>query len=370
MEENNKFQFHMFNMADTSSLPIYVERKTRQGWITYGENNLYPDLMITLMNRSGKHNAILKRKSSMIAGNGWNMEKLDGKAVNFLANVYNEDNMNDIAYKAAFDLEIFGAFALQIIYSKDKSKIAEINFLPVNKIRLSECNEYVYYCEDWSNIRKNIPTKYPIFDPKNPQGSQVLYYKEYRPGNEYYGIPNYISAVNWIQLEYEVSQFHLSQVKNGFSPGMIINFTSGIPSDEEMRDVIKNLKMDFQGARNAGEVMFLFSEGLDQSAQITPVQLNNSDERFIQLNKEITQGILVAHEVTNPGLFGISQEGELGQKNIILESLEIFQSVYVSPKQKQIEKVFNRLLRFNGSQSVLELNEYQIDIEKIEGEDE
>ena len=368
MTEKNYFKFYSLQDYDYNAdkAPQYTERISRGGWVNYGENNLYPDFLISLMNRSAKHNSILKRKANMIAGNGFDTEGLSGEAVRFLSNIYNELNLNEIVYRSAYDLEIFGGFSLQIIYSKDKTKIAEINYLPHNKIRLSECRKYAYYCDDWANTKKYTPVKYPIYDPKNPVSTQILYYKEYRPGVEYYSQPGYISSVNWITLEYEISSFHLNQVNNGFAPGMIINFTNGIPTDDEMDSVTRQLQSDFESARNAGKTMFLFSDGQEQAAQITPVQLNDSDTRFIQLNKEITQGILIGHEITNPQIMGVSVEGELGNKSIFLESLEVFQATYVEPKQMQIEKVYNRLLRFNGSSEQLILNKYELDIEKIE----
>lgn len=362
---NMKLYVHNF-YDNTSMAPQYQEHFTRAGYVSYGEDNLYPDYLISLMNRSAKHNAIVKRKASMIGGNGWNLNGLDGIATQFLYNPYNEENLNEIVYKSAYDLEIFGAFALEVIYSKDRTKIAEVNYLPCNKIRLGEKRDYVYYSDDWSNIKKFAPIKKQAYDPKNPVASQILYFKEYRPGVEYYGQPSYLSAVNWISLEYEISLWHLNQVKNGFAPGMIINFTTGVPSEDEMSDIIRQLQADFESAKNAGKTMFLFSDGADRAAQITPVQLNNSDERFIQLNKEITEGILTGHGITNPALFGISTSGELGQKNVILESLEIFQSMYIESKMLLIEKVYNRLLKVNGSSTPIKLNEYKLNIEKIE----
>ena len=364
MEKKN-FQFYVQNVGP-STAPQYIERVSRGGWVTYGEDNLYPDYLVSLMNRSAKHNAILKRKNDMISGNGWIMEGLDATAINFIYNPYNELNMDEIVSRTSYDLEIFGAFCLEIIYSKDKTKIAEVNYLPVNKIRLSECGKYIYYCNDWSNIRKFAPIKYPVYNPKNPTTNQLLYFKEYRPGVEFYGQPDYISSVNWIELEYEISLYHLGQVKNGFSPGMIINFTNGIPSDEEMSDIIRQLRFDFEGAKNSGKTMFLFSDGQDKAAQITPVALNNSDERFIELNKEITQGILTGHQITNPIIMGVAVPGELGAKNEIIEAVEVFQSMYIGPKQKLVEGVYNKLLKFNGSTSILELKKYEIDIQKIE----
>ena len=61
--ENKQFQFYISN--NTSTAPQYVERVSRSGWVTYGEDNLYPDYLVSLMNRSAKHNAILKRKNDI-----------------------------------------------------------------------------------------------------------------------------------------------------------------------------------------------------------------------------------------------------------------------------------------------------------------
>jgi hypothetical protein len=363
-EDKKKLQFVIQNF-NTSNAPQYIEKASRAGYIFYGEDNLYPDYLISLMNRSAKHNAILKRKAMMIGGNGWNTEGIDGIAAQFIANPYNELNLNDIAFRTAYDLEIFGAFALEIIYSKDKTKIAEINYLPANKVRVSDCKKYIYYSDDWSNTRKYTPVKKPIYNPKNSVASQILYVKEYRPGSEIYGQPEYLPCVNWINLEYSISLFHNNQVDNGFAPSMVITFKNGIPSDDEMRSVIRQLQTDYEGATKAGKVMFLFADGDDTAPTITPVELNDSDERFIELNKEITQGILTGHSITNPIIMGIAIPGALGAKNEIIEGVEMLQAMYVNPKQDILQGVFNRLLKFNGSQTPITLNKYKLDIQKI-----
>lgn len=365
MEQQKKsIEFVTMSGLSTSSTPQYNEIIGRDGIVKWGDDNLYPDYYLSLMNRSAKHNAILRRKASMIGGNGFLIGGLDAIAINFLHNPYSQDTLNDILYKISYDLITFGGYALQIIWSKDKSKIAQVEFIPMNKIRVSECRTKVFYSDDWGNTRKYKPAEYPAFKERIKETS-ILIVGEYRPGNNFYPIPDYISSVNWIELEYEISLFHLSQVKNGFSPGMIINFTS-VPSEDEMDDVIRQLKADFEGAHNAGKVMFLFSDGADRAAQVTPMTLNDSDTRFIELNKEITQGILTGHGVTNPNLFSVSTPNEMGAKSIIIESLEIFQSTYIMEKQTLIENTFNRLLRINGSNSKLEIKEYQLNIEKIE----
>lgn len=366
MEDNNdkdkKAYIKMYvQEPGTSKAPQYEEKYTRGGWISYGADNLYPDYLISLMNRSGQHNAILERKSMMIAGNGWNKDGLDGQAAQFIANPYNEFNLDEIAYRCAYDLELFGAFSLEVLYSKDRSKIAEIKYLPNNKIRLSDDGSHMFYSNDWSNLRKFAPIKQPIFNTtKNLSSGQILYTKSYRPGVEFYGQPGYLPCVNWIELEYEVSCFHLNQVRKGFSPQLVINFAE-VPTQEEIDDTIKRLKNDYKGAQ--GEVI-MFTFGTNTT--ITPIDLNDSDERFIELNKEMKEGMFIGHNITNPELFAKSVAGELGNKSTILESLEIFQSSYITPRQIIIENTFNKLLKVNGSSSKLKLNKYQLDLTKIE----
>ena len=48
--------------------------------------------------------------------------------------------------------------AIQVIYSKDRTKIAQIEHMPVETLRAEKCNEKgdieaYYYWKDWSKIR-------------------------------------------------------------------------------------------------------------------------------------------------------------------------------------------------------------------------
>jgi hypothetical protein len=115
----------------------------------------------------------------------------------------------------------------------------------------------------------------------------------------------------------------------------------------------------------AGNVMVTFSDSKDTAATFEPINLNASDERFIMLNEQVIEGILKAHRVTNPGLFGIETPGKLGSRNELLESLEIFTQQYVIPKQRIIEKTFNWLRKINGIDDELKLNVYKPQFSKI-----
>ena len=368
MEKNDKIKIKVMNMSSEYYTPFFEERKIKDSWITWGVDNLFPDRLLQLMNKSSKHNAILKTKAAMIGGNGFKKDGLSLTTLQFLKNVYNKYDLDEILARVSYDLEIYGSFCLNIVWSKDRKSIAQINYMDPRKVRIATYREefqvdHYWVSDDWSSIRKNTPVLYPGFSIKDrSKASQILYVKEYRPGCEWYGIPEYISAANWIELEWEIAMFHLSSIRQGFHPSMVINFANAVPSEEEMDSVIRRLRDEYEGASRGGKVIFTFSDSKDTAPVITPIDLNNSDERFIELNKNVTEGIFVGHRATNPNLFGVRVSGELGNKNDLIESLQVFQAQYVDSKQQLLEQTFNRLSKINGITEKLEINKFKLEM--------
>ena len=356
-------------------IPLPTERVSRtKNWVEWGQDNLYPNYLISLSNKSSMHSSILKQKAMLIGGGGWAKTNLSPEAQLFLKNVYNDDDLDELLFKISMDIELYGGFFLNLIWSKDREKIAEINYIDPSKVRIQTPDpsdkyphqENYWISDGWENVQKYPPVLYPGFSTVNKKKrSQILYVKEYRPGTEWYARPEYESGIRWIELEWEIGNFHLNNVKNGFHPSMHINFPIGQPSNEEAVEIIRRLKNQYQGSDMAGNVLVTFSDTKDTAATFDPIQLNASDERFIMLNEQVESGILKAHRVTNPSLFGIETPGALGSRNEMLESLEIFLTQYVEPKQRLIEKIFNWLRRINGIKDGLYINNYEPQFSKI-----
>ena len=370
--QDEKKIIESFNF-NSVTIPSPIERITRtKNWVEWGDNNLYAYYLISLSNKSSLHSSILKQKAMLIGGSGWDKNGLSPDALQFLKNVYNEDDLDEILFKISMDLELYGGFYLNLIWSKDGSKISEVNYVDPSKVRIAnpdllDNREEAYYISNgWENPTKYPPVLYPAFSTTNKSlKSQILYIKEYRPGTEYYARPEYEPGVRWIELEWEISNFHLNNVKNGFYPSVHVNFPIGQPSNEEAQEIIKRLKNQYQGSDMAGNVLITFSQDKDSAATLEAIELNASDERFIMLNEQVRDGILKSHRVINPMLFGIETPGKLGARNELLESLEIFQTQYTKPKQRIIEKVFNWLRRINGIDGEFKINKYSPQFSKI-----
>lgn len=344
--------FFGFSLA-THNTPKFSESGTKQ-WINYGNDNLYPNFLVGLLDNSSKHNAIVKRKTDLTAGEGWINEE------DLVANVNGKEDLNDIVYKNAYDLNLYGAFALIVTWSKDKKSIARIKFVSISKVRIAkefdekteeykrqqEDVDFYYISEDWSNTRKakNKPQLIQGYSEQfNDEATQLLYVKEYRPGVEFYSLPDYISSIDWIDLDKEIANFHLNSVNNGFTPSMIINFNQGTPTDEEQRSIVKKIKEKYSGTDNASNVFVTFSEGAESKPDFVPINLNDSDERFLLLETHIQSNIVTGHRIP-PIIAGVQIEGKLGSSDEIKEQEQLFQSQIISAKQTLIERAYTKIL--------------------------
>lgn len=364
------FEFNAF------SIPQATEKINKsKNWIEWGLDNLYPQYLISLANKSSLHSAILKQKSMLIGGGGWSKTNMSPEALYFLKNVYNEDDLDELLFKIAMDLELYGGFFLNVIWSKNKQTISEINYIDPSKVRIEAPKpgdkypqtENYYISDGWEKVSTYPPVLYPGFSTVNKtKRSQILYVKEHRYGNEWYARPEYGEAgMRWIEMEYKIADFHLNNINNGFHPSMHINFPIGQPSAEEGAMIITKVKNQYQGSGQAGNAVITFSEDSDSAVTFNPIELNTSDSRFLMLNEQVEDGILKAHRVTNPALFGIETAGALGSRNEMLESLEIFQTQYTEPKQRLIEKIFNWFGKINGINDKFLINKYSPQFSKI-----
>jgi len=340
-------------------VPVFTEVRNKD-YINYGEDNNYPNFLVTLFNRSAKHNAILTAKQLYIAGQGlaFNAEGLPtDKIVStqaFIDNANPYESLHSVSSKMALDIELFGGCYLHIIKSKDKKGIAEVYHLDYCNLRTNKDNSKIYYSEYWLNddgsdnmsIKPDQITEYPAYGSKDYEKGKegVLYYKQYRPNIETYTLPEYIGAVPAIITDAEIANYHRASIQNGFMGGTMVTFMNGVPSDEEMSTIEKQMKKKFTGTDRANSLVIDFVDDPARAPQIQQLTGNDFDKRYDALNKTIQEEIFVGHKVTSPMLFGVRTEGQLGGRNEMATAFQLFQNTYITPKQNAIEQILNDLV--------------------------
>ena len=319
--------------------PIERENVSR-GWVNFGESNMYPQYLIELYNESPVHGSIVNSISQMIAGQG-------AVGGNSIANQYLQSiKFDSIIPNIARDLKLFGGYYLEIIWSMDRTTIAQVNHLPYENCRLGCSDEQddvtgVWYSRDWSDMRKkkNIPHYIPMFnvDYKEELPKQVMFVHTLKLGSEYYPKPDYVGSVNYIELTRQIGEYHVNNILNGFFPSLIASFNNGIPSLEEQHLIKNQLTASIQGADNAGKVLTFFNEERDRGVDFTAFPLTDADKQYQFLSEECTKQIMIAHRVTSPLLFGVRDGGGLGSNTDELKTaLFIFQKQVIEPYQRLI----------------------------------
>ncbi len=344
-------------------------------WIGFGDGeykNNYPQYIIDLYNNSATNAAIVNATSAMIAGEDFICEDSKDLAQyvelkKFLAAVNGQESAHELFVKLAFDLKLQGAYAINVIWSKDKTKIAELHHIPVEQVRIGVPDEdgkvpCYYICSDWTQYRKKeyAPKHIAPFNMMDrSEGSQLLYSGLYSPAMELYHTPDYVASTNWIQIDNLTSDFHLNNITNGFSGSYFINFANGVPTREERVQIERQIAKKFTGANNAGKFVLTFSDDANSKPEIVPIAVSDADKQYTVLNELTIQNIMIGHRVTSPMLLGVKTEGQLGGRNELLQAYELYMNSVVKPFQNQLLKTFKKLLAINGVTIPLSIKDVQ-----------
>jgi hypothetical protein len=339
-------EFARINFAE-SKIPVFKENKAKN-YITYGTDNKYPQMLIDLYNSSPKHGALVSQKAQYIAGDKTevianNTEQLT-IANDKLASINAYESFDDVKSKIAADLELFDGFALEIIWNKAKTSIAEIYHLPFQNVRISLDGHY-WYSEDWSD-RKLDPIYYYCWNPITRENKQLYYFKMYKAGQGDYPTAPYQSALKYIEIDTEIANFHLNSIKSGFSAQTLLQLFKGVPTPSEARETIKRFKDNFSGTDNAGSIIIQFNDPNETPSVVNNLAPSDFDKQFDLLNQTVQQEILMAHRVTSPMLFGIKTESQLGGRSELIEAYEAFQTAYIEPRQNQMDRALTSIFKF------------------------
>lgn len=334
--------------------PEYREKKGEgEGYIEFGKKNDYPNYLVDLFNKSAKHNAIIKGKVNYITGNGFKIkEGVDPVGEQFIAQANRVESLTEVLRKASIDIELFGGAYLQLIWSVTGENLSEVYHIDYTKIRTNADNTQFWFCENWED-RKFKKEIYNGFNSTLRQGTQIMYLKEYRPNLNAYALPGYFGALNYVESDIEISKHVLGNAQTGFSASKLITLPNGEPSDEEKRMIERKFTDRFTGSDGK---KFILSFVNDASRKPVIEDLGASDitkEDFGNVDKMIQQNIFAGHQITAPDLFGISTPGQLGTRQQMRDSYEIFKNTYVNDKQMFLEQIFSLLAKLKGAISEL-----------------
>ena len=358
---------------ETSTAPVVQEVRGRD-YIEYGTEdwrNLYPQFLIDLYYSSSTHAAIINQTAEIIAGEDLVAKEDDAinletyvKLKKFLRHANSNESLHQVIKKVAFDFKLQGAYALHLVWNRERTEIVELYHVPVERVRAGRPNELgqidtYFISADWSNTRTNKPYPVAAFNVNDrTSGSQLLYTGAYSPNMDVYHTPDYIAGCNWALVDQRVAEFHLNNIENGFSGSYFISFANGVPTEEERRQIEQSLTDKFVGAANSGKFILTFSDDKTRTPEITPISVSDADKQYLALQELLVSNICAAHRITSKTLMGIdTANGFSSNADELINAANFYQNTVVRGFQLNI---------LNTLQTIFSVNNIDLPVEFVQ----
>ena len=337
------------NLSNYAS-PEIVESSSKE-WVSFGSDNDYFSYLIQRYEGSPTNNAIINSISLMIYGRGLDALNSSKKPEQYAQMI--SLFKTDMVRKVSHDLKLLGQCAMQVIYSKDRKTIAQVEHIAVENLRAEKCNnkgeiEAYYYSDNWAKVRNVSNTvRIPAFG-FSKENIEIVYVKPYRAGYKYYSSVDYAGCLEWAETEQLVSNFHLNNTMNSFSPNTLIQFNNGTPNAEERQMLENRIAEKFTGTSGAKFVLS-FNDNPEAAATVDTLAISDAHNTYNFVSEEATRKIMVGHRVTSPMLMGIGTQGtSLGSNADELKTASLlFDNTVIQPFQTLLIDAFDTILAYN-----------------------
>ena len=305
-QKSNTFEFGVFNL----SIPEHIEEpqdlsKVRTKFIPFGTNNLFPQYLAELKRKSSTHRSVLAQKSVFTSGAKF---VTNNETVKEYIKDVNADgeSLRDVFKKLADDYYTFGnAYLEGVLYDGGLN----LYHIDATTVRASKNKKEVYVHPDWAkyNTMKDKLSIIPIY-PRVRSSRFVIQFKDYEPTFQFYGLPDYVAALEHIAVDYEIGKWNHTKFKNGFQPSAIIEI-NGDMGEEEAKKLVREAQKKFVGDGNNGKIMFIVKNGDASQANVQIIK-DDQEGSWIDLQRITDQNIVTAHR-WQPSLSGLVSSGKM-----------------------------------------------------------
>jgi len=331
-----------------------VSEKPRNAWVEYGEDNNFYQYLIDLFHSSPTNNAAIQGISDLIYGEG--MEAAEGSSLEAYVNFIKIFQAEDVR-RVCHDLKLFGHASFQL--TLDKGQVVGAFHIPRNYLRPAKVNDEgevdtFYFSNDWSKAKspKFAPQAFPAFGHQAAGDDvAILSVESYSPGSVYFSPVDYQGGLQYAELEGEIANYHLNNIKNGLAPSMMINFNNGVPPIEEQFEIERDILAKWGGSSNSGKAIIAFNDSPDNAATIDAVQLSDAHNQYQFLSDECIRKVMVAHRITSPMLLGIKDNTGLGNNAEELQvAYELFKNSVIKPFRHLVTEAAESVMAHNGQE--------------------
>lgn len=323
-------------------------------FIPFGSDNLFPQALALFARTSPNHRGIINSKLQYIIGDGIiPQDEKDKETLALIEKInFEGENLTDVTTRVLTDDLMGGNLWLEIITDRNRSFLY-ISQMDFTKCRLAKDLKRVIMHQDWKNYtgendtqRKVLPL-YPNFQKDNdglfPAYRSVFHYKRYEPEFTYYGVPQYVSGQDSIQIDLKTNKWNLARLKNAFSISGVLVIP--VKDKAESKAVIDNIKANHIGEENQGKLFTITKKRPDASERGEQTQLiqtnQQEDGSWEKLHNQSMSDMVIAHSWFR-SLVGIADNTGFDTQRILNE-YEIALNTVITNYQREYIGIYRKL---------------------------
>ncbi len=323
-----------------------------------------PEALKTLRYSSIYHRKCLKAKAVDVTMSGWQIQTdNEGTSQNQskLKTLFKDYSFETTFQKALEDYGTYGYAALELLQSS-KGEMGGFKHIRSNTIRICKdglravqqvSTQTIYFKiagtgEDQDLNYKTGAWMTPESSPED-KATLIIWIGDSSPDSDYYGEPDYISALLTILSDEYLREFNNNSFITNGIPNYLITIAGDFDTEADedgntFEESIEEQILDLQNKPGTAVVFTIPSNNPEnkidiQVTKISEEQQEASFESFRQSNRD---EILAAHEVP-PGRLGIVNDGALAG-SVDIERNKLYNSKTVKPLQRKIENLINTII--------------------------
>lgn len=374
-----------FSILKAAEKQSSKQLKQTEKWMTLNElvyPPYSPDMLLALYESNPVFMRCVNQLATDVAGLGWSLQLKKDKKENktefertqtLLQTPNPEDALRIILKQLLVDWGAIGWFGIEVVRN-NKGEITELYHVPAHTLRVHVSQEK--YCQIRNNkkvwfkkfgLEKDFSSK----DGKEGQFSledranELIYYRNFYPKSDYYGVPNAISAVGDILGLIGLRDYNLAFFENYGVPSAII-ILEGDWEDGSEKTVSEFLNKEIRGTDNAHRTLVVTQpDNCTFTYKSLGTEVKEASFRLYEQTRR--EDILIAYSMP-PERVGVHIVGKLGG-NVAEEATHIYVQGVVEPLQTDLEDIINnKLLQSEAYEFKFEnidLRDYDIEIKQM-----
>lgn len=354
-EKENKQTYAVINLSAADESPAYPKvQLDRAGWVKFGNKNLFPQDIIKVNSKSPVNASIIESTVTYICGKGIRDSEIN--ADKYVGVPNSGESWDEVIEKIAKDYKTFGGFYFQVVVNKGSTTVSVFH-QDYSEVRIGEIDETgkplsFRISKDWTKTSgKNKPIEVPVWPgsvTKAKKGIAYMYhYWDYVPGLNYYSLPGYYPAIEYIKADGTLGSFYNNSIDNGFTPSVVINMPSN-PGEEKKAEFQKQMEGAFAGSKGASSIVILWGESDELKPGITPFNASANADIYNNVEGIVFQKIVSAHRLSSPTLAGVSGSGNLsGNAAEIIDAYVLYNKTVITGMRTKILDHLNKFTKIN-----------------------